>query len=419
MSRIGLYYPSVHFRDESWIKLAALYWGKMARMVPNGYELHDSQPIQQLKDDLRFVMDIDPGLVAGRVESSFIELIENYEDVLCPRYLVRNSPTVAQDASIAGMPLMRGRFWSANSADGIRFTTETGSHISEGEFDVAYVACDYFAPDLIDMMVQTGLACRTGGQWRGQRWFALHPGFAAVYMTALAEELAASNDLEPVTDSPVNHLALSGWSMPRLAQALLEDKLFASPQFGEEVTDQLGMLAIESVIPKDLTRIPMSKIIEIRLRYEDALTEFRVHIDELTKGLTSLSMIQDPSVLQAHLEIAFQDTLRHDLERLRVDLRAFGVDTVSAAMNVRVTLPVAAISVAELLRAPLPLNPVAAAGGAIIFSFAEVLRTKRRQAQEHIRSSPSAYLLHVQEELSPTTLAGMISRQIRRFLTGT
>ena len=27
---IGLYYPLIHFKDDAWIKLTALYWDKMA-----------------------------------------------------------------------------------------------------------------------------------------------------------------------------------------------------------------------------------------------------------------------------------------------------------------------------------------------------------------------------------------------------
>lgn len=309
MSRIGLYYPSVHFRDEAWIKLAALYWGKMARMVPSGYELHDSPAIQQLKDDLNFVINIDPALIAGRVESSFMELIKLHGAALSPRYLVWNSPTTTEDPSIAGLPLMRGSFWSSNVlgatffGQGLREGYLGHGEEKRGQADVAYVAMDYFGQELIHDMIREGLAVLTGTEWRGQQWLALHPRFAAVYMTALAEELAASNDLEPVTDSPVSHVALSGWTMPRLAQALLEDTPLVSSQSANEVPDQLGMLAIESVIPKDLAHIPMSKIIEIRFHYERELAAFRTHLDALTESLTSLSTVQDPGVLQGHLEV--------------------------------------------------------------------------------------------------------------------
>ena len=39
---IGLYYPFIHFRDESWLKLTSLYWDRMGRIVPEGYGLRDN-----------------------------------------------------------------------------------------------------------------------------------------------------------------------------------------------------------------------------------------------------------------------------------------------------------------------------------------------------------------------------------------
>lgn len=43
MHEIGLYHPHIHFRSDSWIKVAALYWTKMARIVPPEYVPHDSE----------------------------------------------------------------------------------------------------------------------------------------------------------------------------------------------------------------------------------------------------------------------------------------------------------------------------------------------------------------------------------------
>jgi len=30
----ALYYPFIHFKDDSWLTLSALYWDRMARIVP-------------------------------------------------------------------------------------------------------------------------------------------------------------------------------------------------------------------------------------------------------------------------------------------------------------------------------------------------------------------------------------------------
>lgn len=39
MKRVGLYYPYIHIRDEEWIKTAALYWPRLARIVSDDYPL--------------------------------------------------------------------------------------------------------------------------------------------------------------------------------------------------------------------------------------------------------------------------------------------------------------------------------------------------------------------------------------------
>ena len=40
--RQGLYYPYFHVRDERWLKVAALYWPKIVRIVPADYQTRDS-----------------------------------------------------------------------------------------------------------------------------------------------------------------------------------------------------------------------------------------------------------------------------------------------------------------------------------------------------------------------------------------
>lgn len=43
--RLGLYYPFIQFRNDSWLKLAALYWDRIGRIVPPGYQLQDSDTV--------------------------------------------------------------------------------------------------------------------------------------------------------------------------------------------------------------------------------------------------------------------------------------------------------------------------------------------------------------------------------------
>ena len=70
---IGLYYPFIHFRDEGWLKLTALYWDGMRRIVPGGASVHDSDEVKRL------VRDASAGPVAhsGRAGGTSCELAQS------------------------------------------------------------------------------------------------------------------------------------------------------------------------------------------------------------------------------------------------------------------------------------------------------------------------------------------------------
>ena len=74
----GLYYPYIHFRDDNWLKLSALYWPAMARMVPNGYPTEDSHTVRVLREELAFVIDVQPGPAADSTADLFIRLLERH-----------------------------------------------------------------------------------------------------------------------------------------------------------------------------------------------------------------------------------------------------------------------------------------------------------------------------------------------------
>lgn len=56
---IGLYYPYIGFKDDSWVKLAALYWDKLGRIVPGGYHPQDSDTVKQLAEELGFIENFE------------------------------------------------------------------------------------------------------------------------------------------------------------------------------------------------------------------------------------------------------------------------------------------------------------------------------------------------------------------------
>ena len=60
MQQPGLYYPFVHIRDDDWLKLAALYWPEVRRLVPSGYPKRDSETARVFAAE-KILRDEDPG----------------------------------------------------------------------------------------------------------------------------------------------------------------------------------------------------------------------------------------------------------------------------------------------------------------------------------------------------------------------
>jgi Family of unknown function (DUF6236) len=391
MARIGLYYPYIHFRDEAWLKLASLYWSKIGRIVPRGYEIHDSDTVRRLIDELELVRNFDPAVAAEDVALPFVDLLAEHGGELRKQYDPWQEPP-------AGTVVPRPRWLPA----------ERHPHL-------AYIATEKLSSRLRQAMLDTGLVIEAPSD-RGSMWMGMHPRLAAVYMTALAKQMAKDNQFEVVTSSELDHLAVGDWSMPRLAQALLEDTQLVGSMAGEqELPDQLGMVAIQAVVPRNLEQVPLEKIIEIRKNHGDELSAFREHLEGLGETLKKFETVKDPGALQLHLEVYYEDTLKRDLKRLKEGMTSVGVDTAMTAMNTQVVVPAAVSTSAGLLHAT--LNPIIAAGAAIAFGAAKVLRS-RRERQQQLSSSPAAYLLRLEEGLQPATLLKRVQRSVRKFMTG-
>ncbi|WP_406470153.1 hypothetical protein [Streptomyces sp. NBC_01615] len=90
LQQIGLYYPYTHLRDDQWLKAAALYWPKLARVVPNDYPLADSDTVCALADELDLIVPVEPTRTANAVAPMFLEVLERHAPEL-PGF-IRSAP---------------------------------------------------------------------------------------------------------------------------------------------------------------------------------------------------------------------------------------------------------------------------------------------------------------------------------------
>ena len=98
MATIGLYHPFIHFKNDDWLKLSALYWGRMARIVPPSYWgdqgttvlAEDSDVTRALISELEYVVNIPP-VVTYPVSDLFTKLLTAHAAELRKHYDVRNA----------------------------------------------------------------------------------------------------------------------------------------------------------------------------------------------------------------------------------------------------------------------------------------------------------------------------------------
>jgi hypothetical protein len=86
----GLYYPFIHFRDDRWLKLSALYWDRMGRIVPYEYATKDSDTVKGLGG---FIETLRPDWAKPQLAETFVAFIDEYGEELRRRYSVDSRET--------------------------------------------------------------------------------------------------------------------------------------------------------------------------------------------------------------------------------------------------------------------------------------------------------------------------------------
>jgi hypothetical protein len=386
-SYAGLYYPFIHFKDERWLKLSALYWDQMGRIVPSGYTPQDGDAVRELGS---FVETLRPEWVGPNFGPTFVEFVEAHGRQLRGRYgvsLREKWPVVppAERPPTAGGP-------------------------SGSDPRLSYVFYEKMAPTLREVLVTSGIAVPDD---HDPRWIGMHPKLAQVYMTALADELAGERGLYPLTDETLDHLAIGGRSVERLAQALLDDVdlVNTGPTVGE-VESVAAYVAIRTVLPTDIDRVPIDRILEFREKYPGERAAFQQHLAEYIKPREWLRDMRDPATLERRLESEYDKELKPKLAELQEKLREVRIDTVAGVLGIQVAVPSVVVQGAAL--AGVVANPFAALAAGAALAVLPVLRD-RRKAQRELKSSPFAYLMRVERDLAPRQIVDWIRTTAKRF----
>jgi hypothetical protein len=377
VARIGLYYPYVHFHDKSWLKVAALYWPKIARIVPAGYPIDDDANTRALIDGLDFIVNISPD--SGKAEASRLMMagIVNGGNRLLEKYKVYS--TSLNRASRRDYRLAADNW--ADSLFGSAMILNAPLHRFR------------YLPQLSEDLISKGMAFEDGP------WLHVHPSIAWVYMCVLAEKLAKLNNLFPVTDQVWAHSEMSGCTPEQIVRALNHDP----PKYvaGQQLDTIVGMLSVRLVVPTGLENVPIQKIIYIRQRYQNDFDAFQDTVSTVAAECRDeLNNIAEQAVLEAYLDQVVKRRFEQPLADLRKALRGLGIDTAYSALNTKFALPAAVVASGGIVAN----QPVVAATGAAAFSVLALGRTARLNWTERMKPSAASYLWRIERNLTPKSL---------------
>lgn len=384
----ALYYPFIHFKDDKWVKMAALYWDKLGRIVPYDYPTDDSETVRALGS---IVTNLRPDWVRPEFGKSFLDFIVQYGPKLKAKYALSLRDT---------WPMLPER----------ERPPKPGGP-SGNDMRLGYIFYEKMSRDVYTAMRESGLASTDR---RGEQWIGMHPRLAWVYMTALAEQLSAERGLRPLTDQTRDHLALSDLSTERLAHALLEDvSLVGVGPTATEIETTLVSIAFRAVVPKDLGALSIDKILAFRDKYPNERTSFQNAVADLLKSREWLKSITDPHVLEQRLRDEYDKVWDVKLRELSEKLTEVGIDTMFSCFNLKAALPAAAVGAAAALA--LPLNPIAAGTAGLALAAIPSLRDKRKAAREALKASQVSYLYRMEQDLKPLDLWSKIKKRSLQF----
>jgi hypothetical protein len=382
----GLYYPFINFKNQGWLKLTALYWDGIKRIVPDGYALHDPDDVKALHD-AGFVLDQSPAAAIDAVATPFGDLVKRHGDALAAKFGIAHAMDWQEDPHT--------RLYAPEGTDP-RFAYVFGTKMSE-QLVLDLHACGLVTARSVD-----------------PRWVGMHPRLADLYMLALAAKLTEDGTACPLTDETFDHIAVSGFTMERLAAALLEDhSLAASGGTAREIEQSMVSLAFGYVVPRNAAGLPVAAILELRKNHQEDRRHFQTEVAKLVGELAYLEHVRDPDEVARHVRNQLDKTIGPSLERLRKGLRSARIDILESAMAATFAVP-AGVAMA-LTTLGVTLAPASLAAIGLGLGVWSILRKGSKEMTKALSPSAASYLYYVGEHVQAATVTQRIAADSRRF----
>jgi hypothetical protein len=391
---MALYYPWMHFQDDSWVKLSLLTWEKLVRVRPSDLEDRDNDFVRRIRAETDLLVETVPSARdLATVSVAFGNVLDDYRLQVTQGHGIERYDD--SEAEIFRAPITQNYLGSIE--DLLWQSPFSGRYPRDDELTWIYCGSggSRMDVDLQGRLVKRVLAKRAPdeGPWIGMR-----PKLASIYMATLADAVATHNDLVPTTDDSRMHSAFG--AIDRLADLLLEKP---SEQVREEPTGAYIHLAVKSVIePKNLDAVPIDRLISFRARHKAELGAFWNHVSGLADELARVSTVENPELARLHMQDIYDRQTKPLLRELQSGLRAYGVESVAGAMALKVDL--AAASGTALGTAALAGGHIALGGASLALTFVPYVIHRRHGSKGRRESSPVAYLLAANRKLAGRSL---------------
>lgn len=223
-----LYYPTIEFQDETWVKSALTFWDKIYRIVPREYYPNDSDEIYIAKQE-GLIEDIS--LSTGDLERTAVAFEEFCDN--------QNGLPAGLDAS-----LYEVRLHSDKIDERLKpFFAQFSKSIDKEGF--------YRIPEKI----------------------------ANGYMFFLSDTVSKRRNIPKLTDNPDMFAAMTYFDMEGVIDEWFTD---------EEATETYTNLVIENLIPLDIRSLSIKELIKINNEMSVYKNEFRKTVSEFNDKLSKI-----------------------------------------------------------------------------------------------------------------------------------
>ncbi|MEL1246108.1 hypothetical protein AAEO56_17675 [Flavobacterium sp. DGU11] len=223
-----LYYPTIEFQNETWVKSTLSFWDRVYRIVPNGYHPNDSEEIYIAKQE-GLIVDID--LTSEDLKRTAIEFEKFCDDA--------SSIPAGLDAS-----LYEVRLHSDKIDERLKpfFTQFSKSIDSEG-------------------------------------FYKLPSKIANGYMFFLSDAVSKRRNIPKLTDNPDMFTAMTYFDVEGNIDHWYTD---------DEASESYSNLVIENLIPADIRSLSIKELIKINSGMAEYKKEFRKSVSDFSEKITKI-----------------------------------------------------------------------------------------------------------------------------------